>query len=97
MYEENPSLDEVYNFYSMSTDVFYDDENFLDHYGMPRRSGRYPWGSGEDPYQHSADFIARVQSLKKSNATAVDESTGEVLTGERAIAKIMKLSNTKEL
>lgn len=21
------------------------------HYGMPRRSGRYPYGSGEDPYQ----------------------------------------------
>lgn len=24
---------------------------FLYHYGMPRRSGRYPFGSGEDPYQ----------------------------------------------
>lgn len=23
----------------------------LQHYGMPRRSGRYPFGSGEDPYQ----------------------------------------------
>ena len=31
----------------------YDDESLL-HYGMPRRSGRYPWGSGEDPYQHSS-------------------------------------------
>ena len=24
------------------------DEDALAHYGMPRRSGRYPWGSGED-------------------------------------------------
>ena len=96
MYEENPPLDEVYNFYTMSEDDFYDEDN-LTHYGMPRRSGRYPWGSGDNPYQHSADFMARVQSLKKSNATAVDESTGEILTGERAIAKIMGLSNTKEL
>ena len=96
MYETNPPLDEVYNFYTMSEDEFYDEEN-LTHYGMPRRSGRYPWGSGENPYQHSADFMARVQSLKKSNATAVDESTGEILTGERAIAKIMGLANTKEL
>ena len=27
----------------------------LEHYGIPRRSGRYPWGSGEDPYHHGAD------------------------------------------
>lgn len=30
-------------------------ENILEHYGIPRRSGRYPWGSGEDPYHHGAD------------------------------------------
>ena len=28
------------------------DEEYLEHYGTPRRSGRYPYGSGEDPYQH---------------------------------------------
>ena len=41
-------------------------EDILLHYGMPRRSGRYPWGSGEDPYQHgSRDFLSRVEELKK--------------------------------
>lgn len=35
------------------------------HYGMPRRSGRYPWGSGKDPYQHSGDFLSRVDELTK--------------------------------
>lgn len=34
---------------------------------MPRRSGRYPWGSGDNPYQHSGDFLSRVEELKKSN------------------------------
>lgn len=24
---------------------------YLAHYGLPRRSGRYKWGSGKDPYQ----------------------------------------------
>lgn len=38
----------------------------LMHYGMPRRSGRYPWGSGEDPYQHSKDYVARYNELEKS-------------------------------
>lgn len=37
----------------------------LEHYGTPRHSGRYPWGSGEDPYQHSRDFLSRVEELKK--------------------------------
>ena len=35
----------------------------LMHYGMPRRSGRYPWGSGKDPYQHCTDFLSRVKYL----------------------------------
>ncbi len=40
-------------------------EDILMHYGMPRRSGRYPWGSGENPYQHSGDFLSRVEELEK--------------------------------
>ncbi len=40
-------------------------EDMLMHYGMPRRSGRYPWGSGDDPYQHSGDFASRVQELRR--------------------------------
>ena len=39
-------------------------EEILMHYGMPRRSGRYPWGSGDNPYQHSGDFLSRVDELK---------------------------------
>lgn len=33
-----------------------DPKDYLEHYGMPRRSGRYPYGSGEDPYQHESFF-----------------------------------------
>ena len=50
-----------------------DDE--LVHYGMPRRSGRYPWGSGDDPYQHgSRDFLSRIEELKKSGWTETPEN-----------------------
>ena len=38
----------------------------LMHYGVKRRSGRYPWGSGENPYQHGEDFRARYLELKNS-------------------------------
>lgn len=54
----------------------------LMHYGTKRHSGRYPWGSGENPYQHSGDFMARVDQLKKKGL-----SEGE-------IAKAMKMSTT---
>lgn len=44
-------------------------EDILMHYGVKRRSGRYPWGSGDSPYQHSGDFLSRVQELKKQGFT----------------------------
>lgn len=50
-------------------------EEYLEHYGMPRRSGRYPWGSGEDPYQHSGrDFLGRVEELKQKGWTETPEN-----------------------
>ena len=76
-----------------------DDSPALSHYGMPRRSGRYPYGSGEDPYQHedwygkpkyqnSADFLARVEKLKKTgwkdDAAGVREAFGMSLPEYRA-------------
>lgn len=64
-------------------------EEILMHYGMPRRSGRYPWGSGDNPYQHSGDFLSRVEELKKSGMKEteiaramgfVDPKTGKTQT-----------------
>lgn len=49
--------------------IFDDRSDYLEHYGMPRRSGRYPWGSGENPYQHSKDFLARYETLQKEGFT----------------------------
>lgn len=41
----------------------------LEHYGTKRHSGRYPWGSGENPYQRSGDFLSRVEKLKAEGMT----------------------------
>lgn len=54
----------------------------LIHYGMPRRSGRYPWGSGDSPYQHSGDFLSRVEEL-------IDKGMSE-----KDIAEYMEVSTT---
>ena len=40
-------------------------EDELMHYGTKYHSGRYPYGSGEDPYQHGGDFLTRIDRLKK--------------------------------
>ena len=55
-----------------------DEEDYLAHYGMPRRSGRYPWGSGETPYQRSGDFLSRIQDLRKEgySETQIAEAMG---------------------
>ena len=47
-------------------------EDILVHYGVKRRSGRYPYGSGEDPYQHTGDFVSRYQELKKTGISETD-------------------------
>lgn len=67
------------------------DGDEFSHYGVKRRSGRYPWGSGKDPNQHAGDFISRVDDLKKSGFTFTD-ADGKTYKGEVAIAKSMGLS-----
>ncbi len=50
-------------------------EDILIHYGVKRRSGRYPWGSGDDPYQHSSrDFLGRIEELKSKGWTETPEN-----------------------
>lgn len=56
-------------------------EEILMHYGMPRRSGRYPWGSGEDPYQRSIDFLGRIEELKKQGWTETPENIKKEFDG----------------
>lgn len=49
-----------------------DDGDELEHYGTPRHSGRYPYGSGDDPYQNSTSFIAYVDGLHKQGMAEKD-------------------------
>lgn len=48
------------------------EDDILAHYGMKYRSGRYPWGSGGQPYQHSGDFLSRVEELSKNGISQVE-------------------------
>lgn len=78
-----------------------DNKDILIHYGIKRRSGRFPWGSGKHPFQHGADFLARVDELKKQGmseteiAKALDMST-TALRAQKTIAKNEKRSLERE-
>ena len=41
-------------------------DNYLEHIGMPRRSGRYPWGSGKRPFQGDSAAAKSSGSTKSS-------------------------------
>lgn len=44
-------------------------DDVLMHYGTPRHSGRYPYGSGDNPYQHGGDFYSGVKKLREKGMT----------------------------
>ena len=56
-------------------------DNYLEHYGIPRRSGRYPWGSGSRPFQGDSP---------------VDKSSGKTKTsGKSGKTGLFKKGKTK--
>lgn len=48
-------------------------DNYLEHYGIPRRSGRYPWGSGSRPFQGDS---AVAKSSGKAGSSGKSGKTG---------------------
>ena len=82
--------DEILSYFGTSQES----DGDLMHYGVARRSGRYPYGSGDQPYQHHTDFLGRVEELKKQGFTYTDED-GKTWTGDNAIAKSMGLKTSE--
>ena len=65
-------------------------QNELYHYGTPRHSGRYPWGSGERPYQ--GDGIIRSSRLrsyeKKKEGAELKKVSKSITSIETPIIRI---------
>lgn len=56
-------------------------KEFIMHYGTPRHSGRYPWGSGKNPQRHR-NWLQRAEDLEKQGLSRVE------------VAKAMGMSTT---
>ena len=57
------------------------EDDYLAHYGILRKSGRYPWGSGANPTQRSRTFLDILETHKQQGLSE---------------AKIAELYSTKE-
>lgn len=60
----------------------------LKHIGVARRSGRYPWGSGDDGYQRNSSFRGRVQELAKQGLSQKEIADGLGLTTTQLRAEL---------
>ena len=69
----------------------------LVHYGVKRKSGRYPWGSGKDPHQHSGDLLSTIKDLKAKglSETEIAKGLGMTTTQLRAQKSIAKNEKRK--
>lgn len=74
----------------MNDNLFFDDD-VLAHYGTPRHSGRYPWGSGKNP-QRSKHWRQRESEAIAKGDTIKDRATANGLTVReyRALQSLMK-------
>lgn len=56
----------------MAVDWTDEDVEAIMHYGTPRHSGRYPWGSGQNPKQRNKRFNDHVRELRKEGMSEAD-------------------------
>ena len=60
----------------------------LKHYGTPRRSGRYPWGSGDDGYQRAIGWRGHIEELKKQGLSDVEIARNEGISTTQLRARM---------
>ena len=69
-----------------------EEEDYLAHYGVLRRSGRYPWGSGGPEKASNRGFLGYVAELRKAgmSETQIAEAMKMTTTQLRAASSIAK-------
>lgn len=68
------------------------EDDYLAHYGILRKSGRYPWGSGGPEYASSNTFLGYDEQLRKKGLSEADRAKafGITTTQLRAAKSIAK-------
>jgi len=56
--------------------VIVKEEDYLQHYGTPRHSGRYPWGSGGEDSTRNRSLLDAIKKLEKEGMSQPDIAKG---------------------
>jgi len=80
--------------------VILDEDDYLEHYGTPRHSGRYPWGSGgaddEQTSTRNQDYAGFVKDMKRQGLTEAQIAEGEGISTTQLRARVSIASNMKK-
>jgi DNA-binding CsgD family transcriptional regulator len=79
--------------------VIIDEEAYLMHYGILRKSGRYPWGSGGTQSQRNKMFLDVIEQHKrvdKMTDTQIAQAYGMKTTQYRALKSIARAQQKQE-
>lgn len=66
-------------------------ESEMAHEGVSRRSGRYPWGSGDNPEQRHRSLLGEVERLRKQGLTEKEIATGLGIVDSRGQGNVATL------
>lgn len=58
-----------------------DEDDYLAHYGIMKRSGRYPWGSGGTPEQNHRSFLSMVDAMRAEGLNDTEIAKGFGIEG----------------
>ncbi len=73
------------------------EEQHLAHYGILRRSGRYPWGSGASETTRNRSFLDTVDMLKKDGMSEVDIAKGfDITTTQLRAARSIAVAEQRQ-
>ena len=71
-------------------------EDYISHYGTPRKSGRYEWGSGDDKKVYEGSFLDITASMERSGMKPVDIAKGFGITTTQLRARRSIESNERK-
>jgi hypothetical protein len=77
--------------------VIIDEEDHLEHYGILRRSGRYPWGSGASENRRDRDFLGTIDEMRRQGLTDEEIRKGfDISSTEWRAAKSVAKARVKQ-
>ena len=72
------------------------ESGYLVHYGIPKRSGRYPYGSGERPYQDLAGGRVSRKNNKNNNLNKNKINNKKEINSKEPDTKGIKLTDQQK-